>query len=46
MNGELTKRGYDLLEDDDYFTRISYEYLENNDELYFKNGDIYKGDYE
>jgi len=46
MNEELTQRGYALLEDDDYFTQISYEYLENDDKLYFKNGDIYKGDYE
>lgn len=47
MNRELTKRGYNLLEDDDYFTRCSYDYLENiSEDLYFKNGDIYKGDYE
>ena len=47
MNCELTKKGYALLEDDDYFTRCSYDYLENiSEDLYFKNGDIYKGDYE
>ena len=47
MNKELTRRGYALLEDDDYFTQMAYDYLENvNENLYFKNGDIYNEEYE
>lgn len=41
MNRELTQYGYSILEDEKMFEEMAIESIEQDDLLYFKNGDVY-----
>lgn len=46
MNKELTKYGYNLIEDENNFKQGAIDYLKENDFLYYENGKIITQDFE
>lgn len=46
MNRDLTKYGYELIEDEENFKNEAINYLEENETLYFEDGRIFNYDYE
>lgn len=46
MNRDLTKYGYELIENEENFKDGAIDYLQDNDTLYFEDGRIFNYDYE